>query len=88
MSLEGERTNADGPWKWQKRPSSKHDVLHFGDCVDAVLDGLCMLIKGAVEHAFDTSNVVHGPLLVPQADDLHSCRRIFRSASIKIKKIE
>jgi hypothetical protein len=69
-----------------KRPSGENDVLHFGDCVDAVLDNLCMLMKCAIEHELDTSNVVHRPLLVPQADDLHSCRRIFRSASIKKKR--
>jgi hypothetical protein len=60
MILVVERANADGPRKWQKRLSGEHDVLHFGDCVDAVLDSLCMLMTRAIEHALE-AGTLRGP---------------------------
>ena len=48
----------------------RDNVLHLSHCINAVLHGLRMLGPRTVEHALDARNVVFGPLLVRQADDL------------------
>lgn len=54
----------------QESLGERGDVLHLARFVDAVLHGPRVFCTRTIEHAFDASNMVLGPLSVWQANGL------------------